>query len=147
MRARCETMPILKRSFIGLNSVFLLLNWLSYKGLRTQSALLLIYSQNSWIHAFLRGNVKTVLFLTIQFRMSLVCTHFKCKTVLFASLIGPSQMLSLQDRVDLGAMAMKGYSASPNLNCKQPRREFELRSSCPFLTSLTIAPSTSIYLL
>ena len=30
-------------------------------------------------------NDQTVLFLTIQFSMSLICTQFKCQTVLFDS--------------------------------------------------------------
>ena len=33
--------------------------------------------------------------------------------VLFDPYIGPYQVLLLRARVDLGAMAMKGYSASP----------------------------------
>ena len=47
-------------------------------------------------------NVKTVLFQTIQFSLS---TQF--------SSIWPYQVLPLQVRVDLGAMAMKGYSSFP----------------------------------
>ena len=58
-------------------------------------------------------NGPAVLFLTIQFNMSLVCTQFKCQTVLFDPLIGPYQLLPLWPRVDLGAMAIKGYSAFP----------------------------------
>ena len=45
--------------------------------------------------------------------MSFICTQFKCQTILFDQLIGPYQVLPLQARVDLGAMAMKGYSAFP----------------------------------
>ena len=55
-------------------------------------------------------NHQTVLFQTIQFSMSFVCAQFKCQTVLFYPLIGPSQVLLLWTRVDLGVMAMKGYS-------------------------------------
>ena len=54
---------------------------------------------------------QTVLLLTIQFSMSFGCTQFKCQTVLFDRLIEPYQVLRLQARVDLGAMAMKGYFA------------------------------------
>ena len=42
---------------------------------------------------------------------SLVCTQRKCQTVLFDPWIGPYQVLQLRASVDLGAMAMKGYSA------------------------------------
>ena len=45
--------------------------------------------------------------------MYFVCTQFKCKTVLFDSLIGPYQVLPLPVRVHQGAMEMKGYSAFP----------------------------------
>ena len=50
---------------------------------------------------------------TIQFCMSFVCTQFKCQTVLFDPEIGPYQGLPLQARVDVGAIAMKGYSIFP----------------------------------
>ena len=40
-------------------------------------------------------------------------TQFKCQTILFDLKIGPYQVLTLQARVDLGAMAMKVYSAFP----------------------------------
>ena len=65
-------------------------------------------------------NVKTVLFQTIQFSLS---TVLMSKTVLFQTIqfcistqfssiwpIGPYQVQLLQARVDLGAMAIKGYS-------------------------------------
>ena len=52
-------------------------------------------------------NIK-VIFQSIQFSLS---TEFKCQTVLFDPLIGPHQVLPLRARVDLGAIAMKGYSA------------------------------------
>ena len=54
--------------------------------------------------------LKTVLFQTIQFRIS---TQFKYQTILFNLMIWPYQVLPLRVRVDLGAMAMKGYSAFP----------------------------------
>ena len=38
---------------------------------------------------------------------------FICQTILFDLLMGPCQMLPLWTRVDLGAMAMKEYSAFP----------------------------------
>ena len=41
---------------------------------------------------------------------SFVCTQFKCQAVLFNPLIGPYQVLPLWARMNLGAMAMKGYS-------------------------------------
>ena len=53
-------------------------------------------------------NDQTVLFQTIQFSISHLFAQFKYQTVLFDPLIGPYQVLPLQDRV--GAMAMKGYS-------------------------------------
>ena len=40
-------------------------------------------------------------------------THFKCQTVLFELYIVPYQVLPLRVRVDLGTMALKGYSAFP----------------------------------
>ena len=40
--------------------------------------------------------------------------QFKGQPVLFDPLIGPYQVLRLRAKVDLGAMAMKGYSAFPN---------------------------------
>ena len=64
-------------------------------------------------HFFTQLNDQTVLFQTIQFSMSFVCTQFKCPTVLFDSKIGPNQVLPLQAREDLGEMATKGYSAFP----------------------------------
>ena len=54
-----------------------------------------------------------VLFQTIQFSMSFVCIQFKCQTVLFNTLIGSYQVLPLWARMDLGAMAIKGYSTFP----------------------------------
>ena len=55
-------------------------------------------------------NDQTVLFQTIQFSIS---TQFKCQKVQVYPLIGPSQVLTLRVRVNLGVMAMKGYSAFP----------------------------------
>ena len=49
---------------------------------------------------------QTVLIQTIQFGISM-------QLVLFNPQIGPYQMLTFQAREDLGAMAMKGYSAFP----------------------------------
>ena len=51
---------------------------------------------------------KTVLFQTIQLSIS---TQFIYQTVPFDSLIEPYKVLPLRARVDLGAMAMNGYSA------------------------------------
>ena len=49
---------------------------------------------------------QTVLIQTIQFSISMLL-------VLFNAFIGPSQGLPFRARVELGAMAMKGYSAFP----------------------------------
>ena len=46
---------------------------------------------------------KTVLFQAVQFRIS-------AQFILFDPLIGPYQLLPFQASVNLGAMAMKGYS-------------------------------------
>ena len=44
------------KSTVGLNSVFLLLNWLPYQGCKTQSSLPFIHSwENRWIYAFPKG--------------------------------------------------------------------------------------------
>ena len=59
------------------------------------------------IHTHL--NHQIVLFQTIQCSMSFVYPQFKCQTVLFEPYIGPCQVLLLQVRVNLGAIAMKGY--------------------------------------
>ncbi len=55
-------------------------------------------------------NDQTFLFQAIQFSIS---TQFKCQTVLFDPQIGPYQVLPLRARVNLGAMATKGYSIFP----------------------------------
>ena len=60
-------------------------------------------------------HVKTVLFETVQSNISHLfahCLNVK-QTVLFNPQIGPYQMLLLLAGVDLGAMAMKWYSALP----------------------------------
>ena len=54
--------------------------------------------------------------MTKQFyfkQFSLAYVQFKSQTVLFDPLIGPYQVLLLWARVDLGAMAIKGYFAFP----------------------------------
>ena len=53
---------------------------------------------------------KTVLFQTVQCGIS---TQFKCLVVQFDPKIGPNQVLPLRVTVDLGAMAIKRYSAFP----------------------------------
>ena len=69
---------------------------------------------------------KTVLFHAIQFSVSmwLKCQNYpissnsvwyKLILVLFDPLMGPYQVLSLWARVDLGVMAIKGYSAFPKV--------------------------------
>ena len=66
-------------------------------------------------------NDQTVQLQTIQFRMSFVhpqflcqSIQFKCQTVLFDPLIVPYQVLQLRAKVNLGAMAMNGYTAFSN---------------------------------
>ena len=54
-RVGCDTMSIFKRSLTGFwFGVFLLLDWLPNRGLRTQSSLLFIHSwtENNWNHTF-----------------------------------------------------------------------------------------------
>ena len=49
-----------------------------------------------------------------QFNLALViCTQFKRQTVRIDLYIGHNQVLPLRAKVDLGAMAMEGYSAFP----------------------------------
>ena len=73
------------------------------------------------VFVYAQLNVKTVLFQTIQFSVSTVSmsknsyissnsVQHKFSFVLFDLLIGPNQVVSLWPRVDLGVMAMKGYS-------------------------------------
>ena len=52
-------------------------------------------------------------FKRFNLAISFICTLFKCQTVLLDPCIGPYQVLSLWARVDLGTMAMRGYSAFP----------------------------------
>ena len=56
-----------------------------------------------------------ILFVTIQFsiRHSFALSYDDRYSVLFDPEIGPYQVLPLQARVNLGAMAMKRYSAFP----------------------------------
>ena len=57
-------------------------------------------------------NVQTVLFLTIRFNVSHLFAHsLNGETVLFEARIGLDQVLPLRVIVDVGAIAMKGYSA------------------------------------
>ena len=60
-----------------------------------------LFQDNSFRHKYTCLSVKTVLFQTIYVR----------SLVLFDVSIGPNQVLPLQARVDLGAMAMKWYLA------------------------------------
>ena len=59
----------------------------------------------SFVHTQL--NLKIVLFQTVKFSIS-------TELVLFYPLIGPYQVLIILARVDMGAMAIKGYSVFPN---------------------------------
>ena len=71
---------------------------------------LLCISKNSTKHqsrAYIPLNDQTVLFQTIQFSMS---SQFQCQTRQFDP-FWPLQVLPISIRVDLGATAMKGYSA------------------------------------
>ena len=54
---------------------------------------------------------KTVLFQTIQLNFKKKIYFKKFSVVLFDPLIGPYHVVPLRARVDLGAMAIKGYSA------------------------------------
>ena len=58
-------------------------------------------------------NNQTVLFLTIQFGMSFVCTQFKCQTCSIWPIDRTLSGATTPTWVDLGAMAMKGYSTFP----------------------------------
>ena len=62
---------------------------------------------------YIQLNDQTLLFQPSQSSISFVCFQFKCQAVLFDPYIGPYQVLPLQARVDLGVMAMKGYSTFP----------------------------------
>ena len=62
--------------------------------------------QSSFVYTQL--NDLTVLFQTIQLSIS---TQFKCQTVLFDPEIGTYQVQPLWAKVDLGVIAIKGYSA------------------------------------
>ena len=69
-------------------------------------------------------NDQTVLFQKIQFSMSFVGTQFKCETILFDLEIGPDQILPLRATVDLGVMAIKGYSTFPKaLTSLEPKHQ------------------------
>ena len=54
-----------------------------------------------------------VLFQIIQFILSHLCLQLKCQIYLFDLYIGPDQVPPLKAWVNLGVMAMKGYSAFP----------------------------------
>ena len=85
--------------------------------------MLLYITNNSIKHqsfVYTQLNDQTVLFQTIQFSMSFIYTQFKYKTTLFDLQIEPNQVLPLQARVDLGAMAIKGYRQSPSITGASP---------------------------
>ena len=91
-------------------------------------------SNNSVSDNYTLSVSKTVLFQTIQFSIS---TQFSS----FDHWIGPYQVLQLQDRVDRGAMAMKGYSVIPQSisitgispsDCLVSYLGYSLRKSFPF---------------
>ena len=72
--------------------------------------MLLYITRNSIKHqsfVYTQLNVKNVRFQTIQFS---IVTLYKCETVLFDPLIELYQVIPQWVIVDLGAMAMKGYS-------------------------------------
>ena len=59
-------------------------------------------------------NDQTVLFQTIQFsRSHFFALNLNVKIVLFDPQLGPYHVLSLRAKLNLGAMAMKGYSVFP----------------------------------
>ena len=88
----------------------------SYSFIYTQSNCIQIFlsvTNNSIKHqtfVYRQLNDQTVLFLTFRLK-SFACIHFKYQTVLFDPKIGSYQVLPLRARVDLEAIAMKGYSA------------------------------------
>ena len=53
---------------------------------------------------------QTILYLTLQSCLSFNYAQFKCQIFLFDPLIRAYQVLQFWIRVDLGVMAMKGYS-------------------------------------
>ena len=68
------------------------------------------------IKQFYSNNLISISHLFALSLNDLLChlfSQFKCQTVLFDPSTGPSQVLPLQTRVDLGAIAMKGYSRFP----------------------------------
>ena len=70
----------------------------------------LLTPSNLFRHSFFTHcqNDQAVLFQITYFSLS---TPFKCETFLLDPEIGPYQVLPLRARVDVGAIAMKGYSA------------------------------------
>ena len=68
--------------------------------------------------------------------LQFVCTQFECQTVIFDPYIEPNQVLPLQARMDLGALAMKGYSTFPKAPALQePRHQIVL---CHFRTLIVV---------
>ena len=55
--------------------------------------------------------------------MSFVCTQFKYHTILFILKPGPYQVLPLRVKVDLGAMAMNGYSRFLKVSGLKPHHQ------------------------
>ena len=76
--AGCNTKCMLKQSLMGLNSVFLLQDWLLYQSERIQSALFMnCWRETSSIHIFLKGisaiwNTNSL----VQDLNSCLCAHF-----------------------------------------------------------------------
>ena len=62
----------------------------------------------------------------IQFSLSHLFAQFKCQTVLFYLLKEPYQVLPLWDKVDVGAMAKKGYSTFPKSPIMETRHQIVL---------------------
>ena len=86
-------------------------------------------------HLFTQLNDQTVLFQTIQFSIShLFAFSLNVKQFYLTPLIEPYQVLPLRIRVDLGVMAMKGYTAfakvSPLLDPHYQMVYFHIQDTC-----------------
>ena len=98
----CYKTPIIQLNTIDLHTI----KWLQVLLCNTNNSI----KHQSFVYTQLNG--QRVLFLIIQFNIWHLFASV-CQTVLFDSKTGPYQMLPLQVRVDLRAMAINGYSAFP----------------------------------
>ena len=83
---------------------------------------MLLFYIAEWFYTHLNDQI--VLFLIIQFSISHLFAQFKCQTVLLDPLIGPYQVLPFLVRVDLGAMAMKGFSKYSKASIQDSHHQF-----------------------